>query len=113
MTGGTSSSEGTIQLCYNRQWGTVCDDYWGSYDADVVCRQLGYYSSEFVCTIVQLLCVGGIARGSAYFGVGTGDIVLDDVACSGSETTLLECSATTSHNCGHSEDAGVTCGNSS
>ena len=38
--------------------------------------------------------------------------MLDDVACSGSEMTLLECSATTSHNCGHSEDAGVTCGDS-
>ena len=53
--------------------------------------------------------VDGVARSSAYFGVGTGDIVLD---CSGSETTLLECSANTSHNCSHSEDAGVTCGNS-
>ena len=59
----------------------------------------------------KMLCVGGVARSSAYFGVGTGDIVLDDVQCTGSEMTLLECTATTSHNCGHYEDAGVTCGN--
>ena len=37
--------------------------------------------------------------------------MLDNVACSGSEMTLLECTATTSHNCGHHQDAGVTCGN--
>ena len=57
--------------------------------------------------------VDGVARSLAYFGVGTGVIVLDNVACTGSEMTLLECTAATSHNCGHHEDAGVTCGNSS
>ena len=54
--------------------------------------------------------VGGIAVGSAYFGFGSGDIVFDDVQCTGSEMTLLECPASTDNNCFHNEDAGVVCG---
>lgn len=34
---------------------------------------------------------------------------MDDVACSGSESKLTYCSYTSSHNCGHNEDASVQC----
>ena len=47
----------------------------------------------------------------ARYGQGSGSIHLDDVACTGSEGTLLSCrsQAITQHNCGHSEDAAVRC----
>ncbi len=39
---GSSSTQGRVEFCYNNQWGTICDDFWGTSDAKVVCRQLGY-----------------------------------------------------------------------
>ena len=42
---------------------------------------------------------------------GTGQIWLDNVECTGTETRLIRCPANTvgSHNCDHGDDAGVTC----
>lgn len=50
-----------------------------------------------------------MARGSAYFGQGTGSIVMDEVECDGDEDTIFNCTHDTSHDCSHFEDAGVMC----
>ena len=42
---------------------------------------------------------------------GTGQIVLDDLQCTGNESRLIDCphNGLGNHNCDHSQDAGVRC----
>ena len=39
---GSSSTQGRVEMCYNNQWGTVCDNLWDINEAIIVCKQLGY-----------------------------------------------------------------------
>ena len=103
---GGALSEGRLEIFYNGEWCTICDDYWGHPDdnQDVVCRQLGF--------------VGGSVEDherfrNSYFPSGTRDqtIALDDVRCLGNESNLLECPSRgwEVHNCRHAEDVGIRC----
>ena len=97
---GPSSSNGTgrVEVYHQGEWGTICDDLWDKQDADVVCRQLGYFYA---------------LRVPRYWEVpdGTGRIWLDNVRCTGKEENIIACphNGWGRHNCGHYEDAGVEC----
>ena len=87
-----------MEILHSGEWGTICDDSWDIDDANVVCRQLGFRYA-----------VRALSGSSVPDGVGK--IWLDDVNCVGTEEKLGSCNhpGWESHNCGHSEDAGVEC----
>ena len=97
LVNGVNKSEGRVEIYWQNQWSTVCDDLWDDNDASVVCKQLGYS--------------GGSVRNNAFYGEGVGIILLDDVECIGNESHLFNCKHHTieESDCGHEEDAGVTC----
>ena len=65
-------------------------------DGSVVCRELGY---GLLSRITK----------QSHFGTVPAVFAMDDVACTGSETRLRDCSHNTADNCGGGEGAGVVC----
>lgn len=102
LVGGASASEGTVEIFYGEEWGSVCDSHWTQTEADVVCRQLGYDAAT------------GYYSNSNYGG-GNGKVIMDAVRCKGQEDRLVDCQFSgwgyvNSLCVGHNNDAGVTCG---
>ncbi len=97
LVGGRNNYEGRVEILYNDEWGTICDDNWDQDDAQVVCRSLGLSGRTPVL--------------NAGFGHGSGPIWLDEVACGGLERSLMRCrhGGWGNNNCFHGEDAGVRC----
>jgi hypothetical protein len=55
LVGGSTSSEGRVEICNSNVWGTVCDDFWGTNDANVACLQLGFSSSGNILASFKLM----------------------------------------------------------
>ena len=92
-----------MEVFYQGEWGTVCDDDFDMNDARVVCRMMGMGRALSYCSknINQ----------SCFFTAGSGKVWLDNLRCSGNESSLFDCShaGVGQENCGPPEDIGVVC----
>ena len=88
---------GRLEIKYYDVWGTICDDHFNIYSANVACRRLGYIAASRVITSVPS---------------GLDPIWMDDVQCIGNESSLEMCSHSGFYDtsgCNHYEDVGVEC----
>ena len=112
---GETASEGNVEVCMNNTYGAVCDDFWDSRDAEVVCRQLGFSNgnASLLFCLVWLLILIYLIDSQALLGrdISALSVFLDNVQCVGNEKSLLECSRSTlgNHNCPSNGGAAVRC----
>jgi serine protease 12 (motopsin) len=87
-----------LEMYYQGQWGSICDDGFDGNDGNVACRQLFGPGSSMVT----------FTNGDVGLG---GNIWLDDLNCNGGEARLIDCGhlPVGSHNCSHGEDVLITC----
>ena len=79
LVDGEDEYEGRVEILYAGLWGAICLGFgFDLANANVICRQLGYPGAVRVARYFE-------------FGVGTGQIWLKELYCTGTETSLEEC----------------------
>ncbi|XP_033101733.1 coagulation factor V-like [Anneissia japonica] len=98
LVDGNTTLEGRVEVFFDGVWGTVCGDSFGSSDAKVICKMLGFQETDS-----NQCCKS--------FGPGSGNIFIDDLECLGHEDSLEQCrhSGWGEHNCNHQDDVGIIC----
>ncbi|XP_064618875.1 deleted in malignant brain tumors 1 protein-like [Lineus longissimus] len=95
---GPTNNFGIVQLDKGSIWYNMCDEGFDDMAAQVVCKELGFTDGKKVCC--------STFRRMAY----TGNQVLNNIKCQGSETSLEKCESDTAH-CTSGRYASVYCVN--
>lgn len=101
LVAGSTRNQGRVEILHNNVWGTICDD-------------LNEYGGSSQTNFIQVACTQLSYNTTGSFGfvaAGVDPISMDNVQCTGSESTLANCAFNgwQVHNCVHSEDSGITC----
>ena len=138
LVGGINEFEGSLEICYNRFWGSVCDSSWNSADANVACKQLGHqptgirivkvdfcyaqnvlliknvhFMDQVILMLFYILIVGATVFTGSFFGYGTSRThIMSSLYCTTRANTLFDCSYSSLSavtSCGDENIAGVVC----
>ena len=81
LAGGHAPNEGRVEVYYKGRWGTICNtdssSDWKQYDADFVCKQLGFSDGAYSS-------LGNYARGST-------PVIFTNFLCRSSDTNFAAC----------------------
>ena len=106
LVGGSTVSEGRLEICHNGQWGTICNQGWTDSRAAQVCSRLGlptysellgYYYSSLHTSITDATL--------HQFNGGAGSVYTYN--CTTMDSDISNCIQESS--CAHSIDVGVKC----
>ena len=100
LAGGVSLGSGRVEIRINDVWAQICADLWNANDALVVCRYLGFNTTQQVPINV--------------FGVDSSGYWLTEMRCGGEEVDLNQChysryGSTPSSTCSVNYPANVQC----
>ena len=98
LVDGGSYNEGRLEVCYNNRCGTICYEGWNDKYASLVCSQLGF----------------GPSGKSAYFGPGSGTILMEIINCTLNDALPwpVKCDhygVGITVGCDHYKDIGIKC----
>ncbi|XP_019859783.1 PREDICTED: deleted in malignant brain tumors 1 protein-like [Amphimedon queenslandica] len=101
LFGGSTEYEGTVEICRNNAWGTISSNWYSNNIAQTVCNTLGFKTP------------GVSSVRNAYYGEGSGPILMGGyISCWSGTTSLLNCYNNPSdiiHSNSHHYDIGVRC----
>lgn len=95
LVDGAAASEGRVEVKYDSNWGSICDNGFGINEATVLCKMLGYE----------------VAVTEKSFPKSSHSAWLKDLSCKGSENTIENCTHSNfgSQTCSNNRIAGVIC----
>ncbi|KAL8176296.1 UNVERIFIED_CONTAM: hypothetical protein K2H54_030287 [Gekko kuhli] len=98
LAGGPNSCAGRVEVEHNGSWASIGESGWSLTEATVVCRQLG-------CGTAVSAPVGN------QYGAALGPALLDEMKCTGQESSLNQChgKGTGPHKCLCAAYAGAVC----
>ncbi|XP_045183820.2 scavenger receptor cysteine-rich domain superfamily protein-like [Mercenaria mercenaria] len=104
LENGPTNSSGRVEIYHGGHWGTICGNYeFDQPDVTVICKMLGFNNPN------------AFGYKNAFYGEGTGNVIISNMKCDGSESDIAQCQSSTwsvstsSGGCDHTTDVGVNC----